>query len=112
MDLCNVGNIFPLNHLSRYNKTFPGVFTYHNNVRKSQIDFVLINKKTIDNISMLHFPPVNWHLSDHRPICISAKFMKKISLNHILKRAADLNTEKDTIQTFKRHRGNYQYEKI
>ena len=95
VDLCKTTGIFPVNHLQFKTQNFPGDFTYHKGNKKSQIDFVFTNHEGLEYIKRLHFPPDNWHLSDHRPIFVEADVPDIILPSTLLVRAKELNYEYD-----------------
>ena len=109
-DICSVGNVFPINHLSYQRKQFPGAFTYHKADKHSQIDFVLTNNIGIRSVECFSIIDINWHLSDHLPISLSIKTTEAISASSILKRARDPNYEFDPNATIiKRFTKTYNY---
>ena len=65
IDLCNAGNIAPLNHLIGKRKNFPGDFTYFKADKKSQIDYVCTNRIGVNFIDDFVIPEGYWHISDH-----------------------------------------------
>ena len=69
IDLCTVGNVFPINHLDGQ-KYFPGDFTYYKGEKKSQIYFVYTNKDGLKYIKDFYIPTDDWPVSDHRPVAI------------------------------------------
>jgi len=92
-DLCNIGSVFPLNHLKYKGKQFPGKYTYHKSGKNSQIDFVLTNKSGLQNISDFSIVDTNWHLSDHLPLHTSMNVNENISAGGLYRRASELNYE-------------------
>ena len=99
VDLCNTCKIFPLNHLKMCNRTFPGSFTYHKADKKSQIDYVFTDRAGLKCIKNYEICEENWHLSDHRPLCLEIKASKAVNCNALLRRSKDLNYEFDPQQT-------------
>ena len=98
VDMCNSCGVFPLNHLRLYNKTYDGDFTYHKAEKKSQIDFVYTDR--VGTKSIIDFVIMNedWHLSDHKPVCLEIKAIESINCSMLLRRAKDLNYEFDPHQ--------------
>ena len=94
-DLCNTGDVFPVNHLHYKQKIFNGDFTYIKGNKKSQIDFVFTNREGLKRIRELTIPTENWHLSDHRPILLEIDAPDSIQTSGLLRRAKDLNYEFD-----------------
>ena len=112
-DLCNIGNVFPINHLKYKGKQFPGKYTYHKSGKNSQIDFVLTNKSGLQNISLFSIVDTNWHLSDHLPLHISMDVNENISACGLYRRACDLNYEFDPNKfTIKRYTKQYNNENM
>ena len=99
IDMCNINKIFPLNHLKMHNKTYPGDFTYHKAEKKSQIDYVFTDRIGVKSIKDFSICSENWHLSDHRPICVEIKATEAINSYSLLRRAKDLNYEFDPLHT-------------
>ena len=99
IDLCNGCKIFPLNHLRMHDRTFPGGFTYYKADKKSQIDYVFTDKAGMKYIEKYEICDKNWHLSDHRPLCIDFKASEAINCHSLLRRSKDLNYEFDPQQT-------------
>ena len=95
VDMCNSCGVFPLNHLRLNNITYPGDHTYYKAEKRSQIDFVYtdrIGAKAIIDFTIMN---ENWHLSDHRPVCLEIKAAESINCSMLLRRAKDLNYEFD-----------------
>ena len=91
VDMCNSSLIFPINHLKIGNTTFPGDYTYQKAEKKSQIDFVFTDCAGLKCIIDFIIPNENWHLSDHRPVCLEIKANESIDCSLLLRRAKDLN---------------------
>ena len=95
IDVCNSGNIFPLNHLKYKNRTFDGNYTYFKADKRSQIDFAFTNNEGIKHIVNFRIIMEDWHASDHLPICVDILAPEAIQGSSLLKRARDLNYEFD-----------------
>ena len=94
-DICQVGDVFPLNHLIHGRKAFPGDFTYIKANTKSQIDFVYTNKDGLKNVKELYIHNDKCHFSDHKPIEIELLTPISINVSNLLIRANELNYEFD-----------------
>ena len=84
-----------LNHLRMCGKTYPGDFTYYKAEKKSQLDFVFTDRVGMKYVKDYTICNENWHLSDHRPLCLEIRATEAISCNAVLRRAKDLNYEFD-----------------
>ena len=94
-----------------HNKTYPGDFTYLKAEKKSQIDYVFTDRIGVKSIKDFSICSENWHLSDHRPICVEIKATEAINSYSLLRRAKDLNYEFDPLHTKpKRYLSNYDTE--
>ena len=97
-DMCQVGDVFPLNHL------------IHGRNTKSQIDFVYTNKDGLKNVKELYIHSDNWHFSDHKPIEIELLTPISINVSNLLIRTKELNYEFDPHTTrIMRHTGRYDF---
>ena len=85
IDICNVGNVFPVNHIRYKGKQFPGKYTYHKSGKNSQIDFVMTNKEGLQCISQFTIVDLNWHLSDHLPLHLYLEVNENISASGLLR---------------------------
>ena len=92
-DMCQIGEVFPLNHLKYGGKHFPGDFTYIKAQKKSQIDFVYTNKTGVKYIKDFHIHSENWHFSDHKPVEVELSTPVFVNVSHTLIRARELNYE-------------------
>ena len=109
-DVCMVNDLFPLNHLIHKGQSFHGDFTYHKAGRKSQIDFVFTCKEGLQVVKSFSIIKDNWHMSDHRPICLEISASQMISSSSLLRRAKELNYEYNPHRTMiSRHLGSYDY---
>ena len=107
-DLCMIGDVFPLNHLIYRGRTFDGDCTYFKGNKKSQIDYVFINKNGMKLVENFSIQKDDWHLSDHRPILVTIHAARMFNSGFILKRAKELNHEFDPNRpTIVRHLGSY-----
>ena len=95
IDVCNAGNIFPLNHLRYKGRTFCGNYTYFKADKRSQIDFAFTNDEGIKHIENFDIIMDDWHVSDHLPISVDIRAPEAIQSASLLKRARDLNYEFD-----------------
>ena len=95
IDLCNTGNILPLNHLRYKNRTFDGNYTYFKADKRSQIDYAFTNLEGIKHIENFEVITEDWHISDHLPICADIRVPEAIHTSFLLKRARELNYEFD-----------------
>ena len=95
VDLCNTGNIFPLNHLNYGRKQFTGENTYFKGEKKSQIDFVYTNRDGVKLVQDFCIISENWHLSDHRPVVVEILTPEMIQPTIMLRRAKELTYEYD-----------------
>ena len=109
--LCINAEILPLNHLNFGEFSFPGQFTYHKAGKSSQIDFVLVNSQSINDINNFGFLNTDWHISDHIPVTLEIHVSQKSSLENILLRANDLNNKLQPVK-FTRFRGAFNYDVI
>ena len=104
MDVCKRYKLYPVNHLKYKNRTFEGDFTYYKNDKRSQIDFALTNDIGRKHIKAFKILDTDWHISDHRPLCLSIRINCTTSSNILLTRAEDLNydfpIEKTIIKRF------------
>ena len=108
--MCQVGDVFPLNHLIHGRKVFPGDFTYIKANTISQIDFVYTNKAGLKNVKELYIHSDNWYFSDHKPIEIELLTPISINVSNLLIRAKELNHEFDPHTTrIMRHTGRYDF---
>ena len=110
VDMCNSSKIFPINHLKLGNVTFAGDFTYYKANKRSQIDFVFTDYAGLKSIIEFAIPNENWHLSDHRPVCVEIQAKEGIDCSSLLRRAKDLNYVFDPNHTKPvRYLGKYDY---
>ena len=98
-DMCRNGNVTPLNHLQHGNKNFPGKHTFYRGNRKSQIDFVITNRKGLDIIEELKFIENDWHISDHIPISTKISIPHTVDLKTLHKRSCDINALPQSCQS-------------
>ena len=109
-DVCTVSDVFPLNHLVHKGRSYEGDFTYHKAGRKSQIDFVFTSKEGLQFVKHFSIIRDNWHLSDHRPICLEISASRMINSSFLLRRAKELNYEFNPHRTLiTRHLGSYDF---
>ena len=105
--------LYPINHLKYKGQTYSGDFTYTKNEKMSQIDFALTNssgRKLIESFKIMN---TNWHISDHKHICLSVNMDTCPSIHVILARAEDMNSEYDPEQMIiRRYNKQYDYNKL
>ena len=82
VDMCNSCGVFPMNHLRMNNKDFPGDFTYQKAEKRSQIDFIYTDRIGVKTVIDFKIMNENWHLSDHKPVCLEIKAAESINLSH------------------------------
>ena len=92
-DVCKRNDTYPINHLKYKCTNFGGDFTYIKNEKKSQIDFTLTNSDGRNHITSFSIINQDWHISDHRPVCVDVCIDCTTSSNSLLVRAENLNYE-------------------
>ena len=92
-DVCNSGNVFPLNHLRYKSKVFDGGYTYYKSDKRSQIDYAFTNDEGMKHIEDFTLIADSWHLSDHLPISVDICLPEAINCSFLLRRAKELNYE-------------------
>ena len=92
-DMFEISQILPLNHCKYYENCFEGHWTYFKGNKKSQIDFVLTDKKGRRNVTSYEIVKARWHISDHLPIDMTINIPYDINIMEILIRSKSLNEE-------------------
>ena len=107
-DICTMGGIFPLNHLTHRGNVFEGDFTYFKGEKKSQIDFVFTCNEGLKIVKSFSIIKDNWHLSDHRPVSVEISAARMVNSAFVLRRAKELNYEyQPNRPSIVRHLGSY-----